>query len=232
MRLIQRYLFRTGGRRSPVLLAAGILVFCLPCAAQDVSANPPNSFPATGLYATGSYAPGNIESVNVTNGNVNLSFPLAKLPAGPSGFTAGVSLVYNSAIYDASAVPTSASQAQMRYVPSGHGGGWGYGYKYTLWAQPRIPAAMMTSTICGLLSSDEQTYWYKNYLQTPDGANHALYLITSKPDLGQTQPSSDAGHGDAGFLSTDFGGLGNPACIYQPLFKGTLVFWNRRQHSY
>jgi len=222
MRLIQQYSLLASGTRLLLLLAGGALTFGLPCAAQDVSANPPNSFPATGLYSTGSYAPGNIESVNVTNGNVSLNFPLAKLPAGPGGFTAGVSLIYNSAIYDASAVPTSASQAKMPYVPSGHGGGWGYGYKYTLWAQPRIPAAWMTQSICNLLSTDEQTYWYKNYLQTPDGSNHALYLITENPTTGH--PNPDAGHGDAGFLSTDFGGFGNPACVTQQQYTGTLVF--------
>ena len=200
-------------------------VFAVAGAAQDPYSNPPNAFPATGIYPTGSYAPGDIESVNTVNGNVTLKFPLGQMPAGPGGTSAGMTLIYNSAIYDAPIDPTSSTQATMTYIPSAHGGGWSFGYKYTLWAQPRIPlSTTVMQGVCGLLTSAEKQYWYKNFIQTPDGSNHILYLVSATPATNDPNPMADPSA--TGFLSTDFAGFGNPSgCVSsQQQYIGTLVF--------
>lgn len=144
---------------------------------------------------------------------------------------AGVSLVYNSAVYDAPAIPQSTTEADLTYTASAHGGGWNYGYQYALWAQPRIPLANMNSTVCGYLSAAEQQYWYKNFLQTPDGTNHILYRVFAIPS--NSMPPNQGPLDDptgTGFLSTDFGGFGNPNTSFcsdsssQQQYTGVLVF--------
>jgi RHS repeat-associated protein len=203
------------GQRTTTTLPLGFcaLLATLPLAAQQVLTNPPDLAPAGGLYSTGAYALTNIESVNSINGNVNLRFPLAHLPPGPGGFSASVDLIYNSAIYDAPAVPYDSNfDLAMNYQPSTHGGGWSYGYKYTLWAQPRISPYYAG---CGSLSGSLLTNWYKNFLRTPDGSNHALYLISS----------TIAQDPNTGYSSVDFSGHGNPGCgVNQSPYVGTLVF--------
>ena len=57
--------------------------------------------PRKGFVPGGGFAVSDFETVNMQNGNVMLSFPLAQLPAGRNGLTAGVYLTYNSKLYDA-----------------------------------------------------------------------------------------------------------------------------------
>src|SRR5215472_18464503 len=76
-----------------VVVSAGTAV------AQGIT-DPPDSVPARGQSPTGQYTLSQIESVNAATGGVGLSIPLAHLPPGPGGFTAGVNLVYNSTLYD------------------------------------------------------------------------------------------------------------------------------------
>lgn len=57
--------------------------------------------PEPGVMPTGSYAISNIENINLTNGNLNLSIPLASLPpmaGGKLGFT--IRAEYNSKGWD------------------------------------------------------------------------------------------------------------------------------------
>ena len=160
----------------PYNLTALIIVLAAPGAAQvGPLTDPPNAATGGGVSVGGAYSLSNIESVNSLNGNLNLSIPLAHLPTGPGGFSAGVNLVYNSANFDIQTeVPTdNSSVLQMKYVPSAHGGGWGYSYKYTLWSQTRV--SVFNSVTCSAVSTLEARAWYKNFLQTPDGANHALH---------------------------------------------------------
>src|SRR5712691_13478371 len=56
--------------------------------------------PKRGFQAGGSYALSDIESINTTNGNLMMHFPLASLPVGRGGLTAGINLIYNSKLYN------------------------------------------------------------------------------------------------------------------------------------
>jgi len=222
-------------RPSPVQFARAALAFpaflllgMTALAQTDVSSNPPVPSPATGISSAGANGLSGIESVNTANGNVTLTFPIAHLPADNVSLGgAGVSLVYNSAVYDAPAIPQSTSQADLEYTASSHGGGWNYGYEYKLWEQQRIPLVNMTSTVCGFLSSAEKTYWYKNFFQTPDGTNHILYRVFAIPAA--NGPTDDPT--GTGFLSMDFAGFGNPNTssglncnVTELQYTGVLVF--------
>ncbi|MCU1340162.1 MAG: hypothetical protein JWO19_5743, partial [Bryobacterales bacterium] len=151
---------------SGLLLISGSLVL-----AQDGGTDPPDAIPSRGFSTTGQYSLSQIESVNALTGNVGLSIPLAHLPPGPAGFSAGVNLMYNSAIYDVAASPSGQNEA-LTYKAGTHGAGWNYGYRYTLWSQPRLPGLA-----CSGLQTTELYAWFKNFLQTPDGNNHALTLV-------------------------------------------------------
>src|SRR5438105_5204099 len=56
--------------------------------------------PGRGFVPGGGFATSDFESVNLTNGNLNMSFPIAQLPVGRGGLTAGYYLTYNSKLYD------------------------------------------------------------------------------------------------------------------------------------
>jgi hypothetical protein len=53
-----------------------------------------------GFAPGNSFSVGDIETINTTNGNLMLRFPLTTLPAGRNGLSAGLTLYYNSKLYD------------------------------------------------------------------------------------------------------------------------------------
>ncbi len=217
----------TQQKRSISFLLIGICLLgpILTAVAQDVVTNPPLLAPPDGASPSGSYSLSNIEAVNTIYGNVTLRFPLGALPSGPGGFSVGVNLTYNSGIDDAFSQALTTTLTDMPYQPSSHGGGWTYGYKYVLWAQPRATAAseilntITNSDACNYFTSAELTNWYLNFLRTPDGANHALYLVGASGPL----PSQDTTYG---YSSFDFSGWANPAvdCGHTGFYSGTLAF--------
>jgi len=56
--------------------------------------------PALGFQPAHSYAVSDIESIDKATGTLALHIPLAQLPTGPAGFTAGLSLVYNNKYWE------------------------------------------------------------------------------------------------------------------------------------
>src|SRR5712692_6962630 len=56
--------------------------------------------PKRGFQPGASYALSDIESINTTNGNMMMHFPLAALPVGRGGLTAGINLIYSSKLYN------------------------------------------------------------------------------------------------------------------------------------
>jgi hypothetical protein len=72
----------------------------LAAGAARAQTEPMRTSPERGFHPNGTYAVSEMESINVTNGNLVYRIPIASLPAGRAGMAAGVSLVYNSALYD------------------------------------------------------------------------------------------------------------------------------------
>ncbi len=202
-----------------------ITISIWPLLAQDSNTNPPNSVPVT---QGAPYSLSQIESINAINGSVSLAIPMGKLPTGPGGFSAGVNLLYSSAIFDVQNIPiTTANTAKFVLIPSLHGGGWKYGDKYMLWAEPRADLAY-SSVFCaaGANSPTEIGAWFRNYIQAPDGTNHVLSLVgaldingNALSMAGWTQDPSNA------FAYHDFSGAFNQDCSGPtPAFAGTLIF--------
>jgi len=91
--------------------------------------------PQRGFQPGNAYAISDIESINTTNGNLMLHVPLGQLPPGRGSLSAGISLRYNSKLYDSKVQELvdmyGHSGPQNVVVPSAEGG-WNYGFNYTL----------------------------------------------------------------------------------------------------
>jgi RHS repeat-associated protein len=138
--------------------------------------------PNRGVVATDSYAVSDIERVNLTNGNLNLSIPLASLPpiaGGKLGLT--LSANYNSKMWDTvrSEVQPNPLDINSRYPISQlqlSGGGWSVGARYFITYEDAsfdyawLPPAQ-TDPEYELLTRNR---WGKIVLHTPDGATHEL----------------------------------------------------------
>jgi RHS repeat-associated protein len=141
-----------------------------------------------------------IENISTTNGNLNLSIPLASLPpiaGGKLGWT--INAIYNSKLWDSvqteeqdtSTIPPTRFMTSHLQVG---GGGWTIGGAYRIevhesredvaWLEPLGTGAPpgggadcegSSDPDCRLLQ-DHPT-WYKVSLTTPDGAEHELRPI-------------------------------------------------------
>jgi hypothetical protein len=90
-----------------------------------------------GFAPAGSYLFSDIETISSTGGNLSFNIPLTKLPAGPAGFSAGVSLVYNSKLYDSYLEVDAPNQYYVDKLDASPHGGWRYVFDYKLHLQFR-----------------------------------------------------------------------------------------------
>jgi RHS repeat-associated protein len=144
--------------------------------------------PDRGVMPTSSYAISDIENINLTNGNLNLSIPLASLPpiAGSKlGFT--LRAEYNSKGWDTvrEELISDPLNPVTKYVVTHlqQSGGWRVGGAYQVsfedvtwdyqWRQPA-----QTDPEYNLLT---QNRWSKVMLVTPDGATHELRPVDYSP---------------------------------------------------
>jgi RHS repeat-associated protein len=105
-----------------------------------------------GAQIGASYSVSDIESINTTNGNVMFNIPIVSLPAGRSGLSAGVTLNYNSKLWDnisppGFSVPPGYSYdtyLNARTLKKSADGGWRYnlGYKFEQKKRPYVTQQM------------------------------------------------------------------------------------------
>jgi RHS repeat-associated protein len=168
--------------------------------------------PERGFLPSGSYTIGDIESINATNGNLLLMIPVAKLPPGRAGHDAGVSLVYNSALYDVSLdflTHTSPPYGTFltQSLERSEYGGWQYGFHYGLLFEQR---ELSESLNCS--GGDENRFIYKMSLLLPDGSVRLLRL------KGQEDPTN------TGFYNLGPWGKRSP-CYSQELVSSNLTYF-------
>src|ERR1700749_4183185 len=99
------------------------------CMAQE------EKWPPRGFMPGGPYSVSDFETVNTTSGDLILSFPLATLPRGRGGVSAGITLYYNSKLYDTTAedVPDHSGQTtSQNFLHPSVAGGWHYGTHYAV----------------------------------------------------------------------------------------------------
>ncbi|MEK6411088.1 MAG: hypothetical protein AABN34_29555, partial [Acidobacteriota bacterium] len=150
----------------------------------------PAAKPDRGVTQSGSYALSDIENVNLTNGNVNISMPLASLPPIAGGkLSWSIRAAYNSKLWDMKSFKMQPDENHAQpweyYVNQrSDSGGWLVAERY--WVE-QLFADYDAEVDCGecspgdlaCLAARQQcqaafAYRYKMVLHTPDGATHEL----------------------------------------------------------
>lgn len=171
----------SGSLSLTLVIVAGLAANAL---GQDAAARPDR-----GIRPVGSYSATDIESISLSNGNLNLSIPLASLPAiagGKLGLTLRAS--YNSKLWDLARWerrPNPFAAPLVQDVPAlGATGGWriegGYGLAFHdsredfSWLPPTDPNDPEYCLLTG-------NQFVKLILTTPDGAMHELRPLDYSP---------------------------------------------------
>jgi YD repeat-containing protein len=186
-------------------MLALLMLSARPAMAQS-STVPLDSLPQRGVVPAGTYAPTNVDTVDAVSGNVLVKIPLAKLPPGRAGWSAGLGLIYNSNIYDVisayglNPVNSAVTSLEQTLTPSSSGGGWQYSYNYQIWLEFRPQQANPVSDPNTPGYSDycynhfENTYLYKLSVIFPDGSHHTMHMYGQK-DADDYYPWDPAGQG-------------------------------------
>ncbi len=165
--------------------------------------------PDRGIMPGASYSVSDTENISLTNGNVNLTIPLAQLPPIAGGkLKFGLNAIYNSKIWN-----ITRSQARLgplddcgSWIVStpqlSDAGGWRIGAGYQLVLREAIedfnyfrPQPAPPQDPCGINLQDQvlmQDRWFRVVLITPDGAEHEMRPTDSYAPF--------SGTGDASFL--------------------------------
>jgi RHS repeat-associated protein len=152
--------------------------------------------PDRGLMPAGSYSISDIENISLTNGNLNLSIPLASLPPMAGGkLSLTIRATYNSKLWNVVRTENQlgtfagcgswvVDTPQLSDLGGWHIGGGGYGLYFRNahedfdYSVPNPPGSGQDCeanlTERGLLSNYQ---WYKLILVTPDGAEHEMRPI-------------------------------------------------------
>lgn len=176
------------------------LTFTIPLFAQEGASD-------VGAKLGSSYSVGEFDTVNTSNGNLMMSFPLAKLPAGRGQAAAGIGLYYNSKLYRTRTTRYVDERYECNWPEFGWDsctyyykttleedplGGWRYGSQYTLEPENRLnsydtvnpPACRDYPNIPNSLW-EPMTYIHKLRIRAPDGSTHEMIPVgeTQAPNL-------------------------------------------------
>src|SRR5712691_10841623 len=123
------------------------------------------TIPQRGVTPAGFYGVSEIETIDSVSGNLSLRIPLTSFPAGRTGASASVALIYNSSIY----AWDGEQLVNSDFISPGDSGGWHYSYDYNF-TNDYIP---FDNSNCN--SSVDYAY-YRYRLITPDGSSHVLFI--------------------------------------------------------
>jgi RHS repeat-associated protein len=152
--------------------------------------------PSLGFQPAHSYAVSDIESIDKATGSLALHIPLAQLPAGAAGFTAGLTLVYNNKYWEVEPI------ADLYPLRKSFSGGWRLSMTPSL--DVEYLASKGESDPCGYYLTSEL---FQMKLTNPDGSRN-IFLV-SKP--AQQMPASC---GAGIYLMSKFKNLNTPSIWY------------------
>ncbi len=137
--------------------------------------------PQRGFQPGNAYALSDIETINTTNGNLMLTFPLGQLAPGRNGLGGGISLHYNSKLYNSEVAELLDASGQLtsqnRIVASqrvGRNGGWDYtnplNYRLEFINRADVEGGAQPCNANGGLDTQKVVYIWKVKVVYPDGA--------------------------------------------------------------
>ncbi len=151
-------------KRTGLLLLLPIIAFSQ-IGSSDL--NPSASIiPTRGFKPANSYLLADVESINAGTGALLFSIPLASLPSGPGGFTAGVSINYNSKLWETD--PQSTLTNTVYTLKSSAQAGWRLSLGYTV----ELRFISSTRSACDGGGRPVQLKVIK-----PDGSEHVMALF-------------------------------------------------------
>lgn len=127
--------------------------------------------PVRGLVPYGSYNLGDTETIDEATGALQLRIPLAALPAGRAGHSAGIDLTYSSRIFDTFYSPSPGGPGTYEQFATQRSadGGWRYAYGVEIRLEQR---SVVDSSNCS--SNEELRRKFKVVAVFPDGSKHEL----------------------------------------------------------
>ena len=144
-------------------LSFAFIILIIVLAGAHGFAQSKTSAPERGFNPGNSYAVSNIETISQQSGNLMLNLPVGSLPAGRGGTSAGISLNYNSKIWDLETPePVAPDYSEFQNLIPGVDGGWNYEYQYRL----KSEVTQISPGVC------DQRY----SIIAPDGSRHLLWL--------------------------------------------------------
>ena len=153
-------------------LAGVLLMGTLAATALRAQEEPdPVISPTRGFHPAHSYSISDVESIDAATGALSLHIPIAELPPGPAGFTAGLSLVYSNKYWET--YPTGDPVTPFYYLVNSSRGGW------QLALAPRLEVLWFDASICPL-----QELLFQLRIVNPDGSSHVLLLQGATSDRG------------------------------------------------
>ncbi len=161
--------------------------------------------PERGAQIGNAFSRGQFDTVNTTNGNLMLNFSLGSLPPGRGSATVGLSLTYNSKLYDSrvlkikdEAYPCTFDKnglEQCTYyyktiIEPSDKGGWRTSSQYQLEFENRMNSYVGKPPTCSINGAPfqdwaKQTYIHKLRIVGPDGSSHEMHPrgYTDYPEL-------------------------------------------------
>jgi RHS repeat-associated protein len=216
--MVQTGLLPTYVRAVALISASSLLILLVFSAALGQG-----STPQRGFQPGASFALSDIETINTTNGNLMLSLPLGKLPAGRGGLSGQVNLHYDSKLYDSQTqwyqdwdhlVFGEPHVAIRNMLVTSNEGGWHYGTGYSLQLIDRM--SQYPAEIAPQYPAPETIYHYKVKVAFPDGSLHEFMpRVGSLIDQGYSDIRPD------GYQSRYVGGYVQDV----PYFTNNLIYY-------
>lgn len=172
-------------RRSQVALAGSLLLlgFCRIAPGQTPpydDTNPARVIsPTRGFQPNYSYSLSDIESIDASSGAVSLHIPLAQLPAGPAGFSAGVILSYSSRHWETE--PDTNGTFTNYGLKHATTGGWHLALASDVKRETLVQRPVPDP--CGAANQNDL---FQLRVLDPDGASHVMLLSSPIPGTGPT----------------------------------------------
>ena len=160
-------------KSASVILLLLIGIAAAPTALQAQGDPDPVITPTRGFHPAHSYSISDVESIDVATGALSLHIPITELPPGPAGFTAGLSLVYNSRYWET--YPEKQGARTFYTLVSSTSGGW------QLSLAPSLEVIWFEDN-SGCLTSG---LYFQLRLVNPDGSSHLLLLQGSGSQKGR-----------------------------------------------
>lgn len=195
--------YRRGRPAFPRALVVCALLCCVP-----VPGRPQDSVrtvPERGIRPTGTYDISEIETIDVVSRNVHLNIPLASLPAGRAGMTAGISLAYNSSLYEATQtyVPEESGTGRPAHydywLTISGSGGWRYAHDFGVEEERSYRGPVVA---CGNQEATLVRVWFV----APDGDKKLLRLVGQPDDADGFSPYEPNGKSACPSVRPDLSG--------------------------